>query len=150
MTTRRALTGWLALFTALIATFAMGAAPAQAAPASFWLKSMKNGMCLDASSSQGVRLNSCNDGIYQRWHSDPTTDEIWNGTGKCLDGSTSQGVRLLDCNAGVYQKWVSHPADDSIRRATATTLCLDGSVSQGVRLLKCNSGDYQAWSLVSQ
>jgi hypothetical protein len=148
---------------AIIASFALTAAPAvaeattadasttrvpgAAAPAPWTYQILAHegtGLCLDASASQGVRLNDCGTG-YQLWRK---SNDEWKHdvTLRCLDGSASQGVRLNTCDGGRYQDWISS-SDGSFKNKTG--LCLDASVSQGVRLNTCNNSRYQDWTVLS-
>ncbi|MFI5846051.1 RICIN domain-containing protein [Catenuloplanes sp. NPDC051500] len=105
---------------AVLATAMMGA-PAQAsaardagqpvaqatvAAAAADIVHVQSGLCLDASASQGVRLNGCNGGAYQQWYSTTGWDVVHVRTGLCLDASVSQGAVLETCNGGTYQQWL--------------------------------------------
>jgi hypothetical protein len=136
----------------------MAATSAQAAPGAqsigiqateYRYEHVASGLCLDASVSQGVRLNLCNSTNYQQWVVVDQSVTKHVASGLCLDGSVSQGVRLNDCTGSDYQRWYSHSSSnpyDLVNRASG--LCLDASVSQGVRLNTCkSSSDYQKWRL---
>ena len=142
MIVRRIVPGLAAGLSAMVAVVAMTATPAQAAN---WnrLKNAHTGMCLDASESQGVRIQTCNSGSYQLWSGLSTGQLLHRQTGKCLDASVSQGVRINTCNGDFYQAW--HASGSQLIQ-DGTYKCLDASVSQGVRFVACNGGDYQAWS----
>jgi alpha-galactosidase len=108
-----------------------------------------SGLCLDASVSQGVRLNNCNPTDYQQWVIIDQSVTKHVASGLCLDGSVSQGVRLNNCNGSDYQRWYTHSGSSPYNLVNrASDLCLDASVSQGVRLNTCkSSSDYQKWRL---
>lgn len=125
-------------------------APARAA-ADTSIMNYATSRCLDGSTSQGVRLNTCNGGEYQNWTLRATgANGNWElyhaATQKCLDGSISNGVRLNSCNGSEYQEWELRNgsyADAFLN--IATRKCLDGSISEGVRLKTCNNTEYQRW-----
>jgi hypothetical protein len=103
-------------------------------------------LCLDASISKGVRLNTCkSNNSYQDWNVSGYY-LIHEQTGLCLDGSISKGVRLNTCKQNSYQRWST--TDGYKLEHDESGLCLDGSVSQGVQLKTCNYTTYQDWALL--
>jgi hypothetical protein len=101
---------------------------------------VQSGLRLDGSVSQGVRLNTCSGGAYQRWDVQGYQFKHVQ-SGLCLDGSVGYGPRLHACNGSTYQQWRS-PSGVDLRHAQSG-LCLDGSIGHGVRLNTCNGSTYQ-------
>jgi hypothetical protein len=104
------------------------------------------GRCLDGSVSQGVTIQPCNGGNYQKWdNSLGNTLRSRQDLSKCLDASTSQGVSLKPCNGGAYQNWTAS-ADQRDLIHVQSAWCLDASVSQGAKIKPCVGSSYQVWT----
>ena len=143
MVGRRPLAALLAGVSAMIVVFTLTTTSATAAtPQLRRLTHVSTGLCLDASISQGVRLNRCNGTDYQGWVVD-SGRWVHLQTGLCLDGSITRGVRLNYCNAGPYQEW--YMQGDTFR--TLVGSCLDGTVSPGVRMKSCTDERSRKWQI---
>jgi hypothetical protein len=99
MVARRALKALVTGVSAMIVVVTMSANSATATnPQLLKLKHMSTGLCLDASVSQGMRLNTCNNGDYQGSVVD-SGQWVHLHTGLCLTGlrpsPTSGGVGRL-------------------------------------------------------
>ncbi|WP_425554171.1 RICIN domain-containing protein [Kribbella yunnanensis] len=105
--------------------------------------------CLDASASQGVRLQPCNsESTYQQWRRVAAAGplEHLNSSGDCLDASASAGVTLKRCNGSIYQNWsFDLEARQWVHRQSNKVL--DASISQGVAIKAPDfTSPYQEWT----
>jgi hypothetical protein len=136
--------------TPILASPAASAASTAAAPYIFRVDNAHypaGGYCLDASSSNGVRLRLCDGTTFQQWIINGYEFRLnrYNQT-LCLDGSTSNGIRLQPCNGTTFQQWYKPVGTDQIRLDRYDgTMCLDGSASNGIRLQTCNGTTFQDW-----
>ncbi|MFE2753851.1 ricin-type beta-trefoil lectin domain protein [Actinosynnema sp. NPDC059335] len=126
----------------------MSASPATAAAPSLTNAHYALGQyCLDASTSNGVRLRPCDGTTFQQWYT-PVPGQLRLNrydVPMCLDGSTSNGIRLRNCDDTTFQRWLATSEGELVLDRYDRTMCLDGSVSNGIRLQNCNGTTFQKW-----
>jgi Ricin-type beta-trefoil lectin domain len=100
-----------------------------------------SGNCLDGNGIDKAYINSCNDGLFQKWDSS-NGSLVQRESKKCLD-SDGKNLYMNDCNATQFQAWTK---DSNTYKHGQTGLCLD-SDGKSLYLTSCDTAnEFQKWT----
>ncbi|MGW7426052.1 RICIN domain-containing protein [Streptomyces sp. NPDC054813] len=135
--------------------WAVGTAPANAAPVYYHVQNVATDDCLDFRADYGPYATGCNGGLYQTWLMNDTIgrlSEMRQNVGErlCLVARNGQAT-MKPCSssdpAALWDAYFTTAGFELINNVTKTCLGEGSGAVRHVTLVKCTGGNSQQWTL---
>ncbi|MEU8794343.1 ricin-type beta-trefoil lectin domain protein [Streptomyces sp. NPDC048643] len=144
-----------AVGAAVVLGWALGTAPANAAPAYYHLQNKATNDCLDFRADYGPYATGCNEGPYQTWLMNDTIGRLSEmrqnaGSRLCLVARSGQAT-MKPCSssdpAALWNAYFTTAGFQLINNVTKTCLGEGSGDVRHVTLVRCTGGNSQQWTL---